>query len=116
MSGQKTLKRIMIEMGTGNALHSMDYTKAAIRAVQDASHHSSLTMFRSLGIDPDTMQIELTIAAQEPEKIDLDAVSRALPFGTVVPRAVKGGLNVTDETSGKPVVIVNAGLVIRVPL
>ena len=116
MSGEKTLKRIMLEMGTGNALHSMDYTKAAIRAVENASHHSSLTMFRSLGIDPATMQIELTLAAQEPEKIDLEAVSKALPFGTVIAKAVKGGLNVNDETSGRPVVIVNAGLVVRVPL
>lgn len=116
MSKPEQLKRIMLEMGTGNALHSMDYTKAAIRAVEDASRHSSLTMFRSLGIDPAVMQIELTLAAQEPEKIDLDAVSKALPFGTVTPKAVRGGLNVTDETSGKPVVIVNAGLVVRVPL
>ncbi|MCY6383394.1 Lin0512 family protein [Hoeflea prorocentri] len=116
MSDQKTLKRIMLEMGTGNALHSMDYTRAAIRAVEDATRHSSLTMFRSLGIDPDTMQIELTLAAREPEKINLDAVSKALPYGTVIPKAVKGGLNVMDETSGHPVVIVNAGLVVRVPL
>lgn len=110
------MKRIMLEMGTGNALHSKDYTKAAIRAVQDAMHHSSLTMFRSLDIDPKTAAIELTLAAQEPEKIDLAAVLETLPFGTVTPKPVKGGLNVIDETTGDPVVIVNAGLVVRVPV
>ncbi|MCR9137355.1 MAG: Lin0512 family protein [Alphaproteobacteria bacterium] len=110
------MKRIMLEMGTGNALHSADYTKAAIRAVQDAMHHSSLTVFRSLGIDPATATIDLTLAAQEPEKIDLAKVLETLPFGSVKPKAVHGGLNVVDETTGDPVIIVNAGLVVRVPV
>ena len=106
----------MLEMGTGNALHSGDYTKAALRAIDDAIHHSSITMFRSLGIDPASMEIELTLAAQEPDRIDLEQVKKALPFGNVTPRPVKGGLTVIDETSGEPVVIVNAGIVVRVPL
>ena len=109
-------KRIILELGMGNALHSSDYTKAARRAVEDAIHHSSLTVFRSLGLDPQSMQIELHLAAQEPEKIDLDAVVAVLPFGSVTPKAVKGGLNVRDETSGQACVIVNAGIVVRVPL
>ena len=115
MSGRQ-LKRIMLEMGTGNALHSGDYTKAALRAVDDAIRHSSITMFRSLGIDPASMEIELTLAAQEPDRIDLDASSGRLPFGHVTAKPVSGGLNVVDETSGEPVVIVNAGIVVRVPL
>ena len=115
MSGT-TSTRIMLEMGTGNALHSGDYTKAALRAIDDAIHHSSITMFRSMGLDPASMEIEVTLAAQRPERIDLEQVKRALPFGKVTPRAVKGGLDVVDETSGEPVVIVNAGLVVRVPL
>jgi uncharacterized protein (TIGR02058 family) len=103
-------------MGTGNALHSKDYTKAAKRAVQDAMHRSSLTMFRSLGLDPRSMQIELNLAAQEPEQIDLVAVAETLPFGHVTPRATKGGLNIVDETSGQTCVIVNAGILVRLPL
>ena len=55
------LKRVILEMGTGNDLHGGNYTKAAIRAVQDAIHHSSLGMIRSLGIDSKTMQVEVTI-------------------------------------------------------
>ena len=113
---QKQLKRVILEMGTGNALHSKDYTKAAKRAVEDAIHHSSLTVFRSLGIDPSSMVIELNLAAQEPEEIDLEAVAKTLPFGQVRPKAMKGGLNIVDETSGEPCVIVNAGIVVRVPL
>ena len=41
-------KRIILEMGAGNDLHGRDYTKAAMRAVDDALHHSSLTFIRTL--------------------------------------------------------------------
>ena len=34
--------RVILELGSGNDLHGSDYTKAALRAVQDALHHSSL--------------------------------------------------------------------------
>lgn len=113
---EKTLKRIILEMGMGNDLHGGDYTKAAKRAVQDALHHSSLALFGSLGIDPNSMQIELTLAAQEPDKIDLQAVADTLPYGKVRPMAVKGGLNVPDTTTGGVSVIVNAGVLVRLPV
>lgn len=110
------MKRIILEMGTGNDLHGRDYTKAARRAVQDALHHSSLALFRSLGIDPDTMRIDLTIAAQEPGEVDLDAVAATLPYGTVSPRAVRGGLDVEDPESGDTCVFVNAGVAVWLAL
>ncbi|MEL7468006.1 MAG: Lin0512 family protein [Pseudomonadota bacterium] len=110
------MKRIILEMGTGNDLHGGDYTKAAKRAVQDALHHSSLPMFKSLNLDPNSMEIELRLAAQEPAKIDLDAVAVTLPYGKVTPVAVKGGLNLPDGDEGAESVIVNAGIIVRLPL
>lgn len=110
------MKRIILEMGSGNDLHGEDYTKAARRAVQDAMHHSSLGLFRTCGIDPATMQIELTIAAQEPDKVDLDAVAAEMPYGQVTARAVKGGLNIPDHMNEGRTIIVNAGILVRLPL
>lgn len=110
------LKRIILELGTGNDLYGQDYTKAAKRAVQDAIHHSSLTLFKSLNIDPEKMQIELNLAAQEPEKIDLDEVAKELPYGQVTPKAIFGGLNIHDEVTDRTSVIVNAGIIVRLPL
>jgi len=110
------LRRIILEMGTGNDLYGEDYTKAARRAVQDAIHHSSLTLFKSLDIDPAVMQIELNIAAQEPEKVALDEVAAELPYGNVTARAVMGGLNVHDEETQRTSVIVNAGIIVRLPM
>ena len=112
----KELRRLILEMGTGNDLYGMDYTKAAKRAVQDAIHHSSLTLFRSLDIDPNTMEIELNLAAQEPDKIDLEEVAKELPYGKVTPKGVFGGLNIHDEVTDRTSVIVNAGIIVRLPL
>jgi uncharacterized protein (TIGR02058 family) len=110
------MKRIILEMGTGNDLYGEDYTKAACRAVQDAIHHSSITLFKSLDIDPQTMQIELNLAAQKPQEIDLEIVAAELPYGRVSPRAVFGGLNIHDEETDRTSVIVNAGIIVRLPL
>ena len=62
------MKRIILEMGTGNDLYGEDYTKAACRAVDDALHHSSLTLFRSLGFDHADMDVRVTIAVQDPKR------------------------------------------------
>ena len=110
------LKRIITEFGAGNDLHGGDYTKAAVRAVQDAIHHSSLALIRSLGIDSRKMQVEVTVGVQQPEKVDAAAVRAALPHGQVSVRAVKGGLDVPDDTSGDVAVIASAAVTVRLDL
>jgi len=66
-----TARRVILELGTGNDLHGGDYTKAALRAVQDALHHSSLAMIRTLKVDTRTgMFVDVTIGVQQPEKVD----------------------------------------------
>ena len=59
-----TLSRIILELGAGNDLHGGDYTKAALRAVDDALHHSSLSLIRSLDLDPQSAHVEVTIGVQ----------------------------------------------------
>jgi uncharacterized protein (TIGR02058 family) len=108
-----TAKRLFLEIGTGNDLHGGDYTKAAVRAVEDALHHSSLTLFRSLGIDPNSMQVEVTIGVQNPDKVDHAAVRRAFPYGQVDVNVVKGGLDVPDESGRDATVIASAAVVVR---
>ena len=108
-----TAKRFFLEIGTGNDLHGGDYTKAALRAVQDAMHHSSLALFRSLGIDPNSMQVEVTIGVQRPEKVDPAPVAAAFPYGQVTVKAVSGGLDVPDEDGREPTIIASAAVVVR---
>ena len=109
-------KRVILEMGSGNDLHGGDYTKAAVRAVQDAIHHSSLTLIRTLGLDSHTMQVEVTIGVQRPEKVDAAAVKAALPHGEVTVHVVKGGLDVPDDQAGDVAAIATAAVAVRLDL
>lgn len=108
-----TPARIIIEMGSGNDLHDEDYTKAARRAVQDALHHSSLILFRSLGLDREAMQIHVLIGVQKPERIDHAAVASELPYGKVSVKAVLGGLDVADPVAGTLSVVATAAVTVR---
>lgn len=93
-------QRIIIEMGMGNDLHGMDYTKACARAIEDALRHSSLPIFGVLGIGHEEMRVQVSVAVQEPDKVDVTALETKLPRGRAKVRAVHGGLNVPsgDET------------------
>jgi uncharacterized protein (TIGR02058 family) len=109
-------KRVILEMGSGNDLHGGDYTKAAIRAVQDALHHSSLIFIRSLGLDSRAMQVEVTIGVQQPDKVDAASVKAALPHGQVTVNVVAGGLDVPDPEGGDVAVIASAAVSVRIDL
>mgnify|MGYP000859538216 CR=1 FL=1 len=108
------LKRIILEMGHGNDMHGGDYTKAALRAVQDAIHHSSLIFLRTLKIDVSALEIEVTVGVQKPEKVDAEAVAKSLPVGNATVKVVKGGLDVPDDERGGASVIATAGVAVRV--
>ena len=104
-------------IGTGNDLHGGDYTKAALRAVQDALHHSSLAMLRALKVDPKTsMFVNVTIGVQQPDKVDLEKVRASLPHGIVTVKAVKGGLDVADPENNDPAVVASAAVEVRLEL
>jgi uncharacterized protein (TIGR02058 family) len=109
-------RRVILEMGAGNDLHGGDYTKAALRAVQDAIHHSSLTMIRTLDVDRSDVLVNVTIGVQHPEGVDTDIVKESLPVGTVSVRAVKGGLDIPDADTGDIAVIASAAIEVRLPL
>ena len=105
--------RVILELGSGNDLHGSDYTKAALRAVQDALHHSSLSFLRSLKIDKTKLDVEVTIGVQRPEQVDLEKVKNSLPVGNVTVKAVKGGLDVADLENNDPAVIASAAIAVR---
>ncbi len=111
-----TEKRIILEMGTGNDLYGMDYTKAACRAVQDALHHSSIVLFKSLGYDHSQMRVQVTIGVQEPDLVDIVRVCAELPRGRAEVTAVYGGLNVHDAEQNTTHVIASAAIEAFLPI
>lgn len=112
----ETEQRIILEMGSGNDLYGEDYTKAACRAVQDALHHSSLTMFQTLGIDHQRMRVKVTIGVQRPELIDTARVQGELPRGVAEVQAVFGGLDVHDREQGTTHVVATAAVEAFLPI
>lgn len=107
---EQPLERLILEVGMGNDLYGEDYTKAALRAVQDALHHSSLALFRSLDLDSAKMQVRVTIGVAQPDLVDCDAVAASLPRGQATVTAVLGGMNVVDADNGTTSVVASAAI------
>ncbi|MBT3466105.1 MAG: Lin0512 family protein [Ascidiaceihabitans sp.] len=103
-------QRIIIEMGMGNDLHGMDYTKACARAIEDAFRHSSLPLFGALEMSHDAMRVQVTVGIQEPDKVDVDTLVAKLPRGRAEVTAVFGGMNVVAENGSDTIVIAQAAV------
>lgn len=111
-----TEQRIILEMGTGNDLYGEDYTKAACRAVQDALHHSSIVLFKSMGLDHREMRVEVTVGVQRPERVDAERVAAELPRGRAEVSVVHGGLNVHDPDNATTHVIATVAIAALLPI
>jgi uncharacterized protein (TIGR02058 family) len=104
------MQRFIIEMGMGNSQYSQNYTKAAASAIEDAIRHSAIPLFDALGVGHEDMEVRVTIGAQEPDKVDTEALAAKLPRGRARVKAVLGGLNVTNPDTGVVTVIATAAV------
>ncbi|MBI4216731.1 MAG: Lin0512 family protein [Chloroflexi bacterium] len=87
-----TQKRCFLEMGMGVDMHGAEYTKAARRAVEDAIHRYNLLFLGPLGVkDPSEMEVEVTVAVPQPDKVNIAEVMKVIPKGKVSCKAVSGG-------------------------
>ncbi len=87
-----------------------------MRAVEDAIHHSSLSLIGSLAVDARAMQVEVTIGVQRPGEVRAETVKAALPHGQVSVKIVKGGLDVPGESAGDVAIIASAAVTVRLDL
>ncbi|HLY46287.1 MAG TPA: Lin0512 family protein [Stellaceae bacterium] len=108
-------KRMVLEIGMGTSIRSRDYTKAAVRALQDALWHNSLPVASALGQSADAMRVEVTIGVPHPELVDKEAVLAVLPHGSGTVNLVAGGLEIANDAGGASVVA-NAAAVVRLDL
>ncbi len=109
-------KRVVVEMGMGTDIRGGDYTKAAVRALRDALWHNSLSVTRALGMDVDSMQVEVLIGVPQPEAVNTAEVLAILPHGTGTVRVVQGGLEVLSEDGTQKTIIANAAAIVRLDL
>lgn len=105
-------KRLVTEIGRGTDLRGRDYTKAAVRALQDALHRNSLTVVPALGYPREAMEVEIRIGVAEPDQVDREAVAAVLPYGSATVDVVRGGLDIpADEGDGITVMATAAAVV-----
>ena len=110
------MKRMVLEIGMGTDIRGSDDTKAAVRALRDALWHNSLTVTKALGVDVDSMKVEVTIGTPHPERVDKEAVLAVLPHGTGWVNVVEGGLEIMNEERTSSTIIANAAAVVRLDL
>ena len=109
------MKRLILEMGSGADLYGKDYTKAAIRAFHNAIRHSSITLFSSLGLSHNDMDVIVTIGVQEPECVDIEALRAEVPRGNPTVNVVFGGQNISANHTGDTSVIATCAIEAFVP-
>jgi len=87
-------KKVAMELGMGSSLRHANYTAAAMRAVEDALWRNALTVADALGFTRDEMIIDVEIAVQKPDEVNLQEVASVFPYGKVTVTASKGGLDI----------------------
>jgi uncharacterized protein (TIGR02058 family) len=109
-------KRVVVEMGMGTSIRRQDYTMAAVRALRDALWHNSLSVTRALGMDVDSMFVEVTIGVPQPDAVDTAKILEVLPHGTGEVNVVHGGLEIPSEDGTGKTIIANAAAVVKLDL
>lgn len=107
------MKRMVLEIGMGTDIRGQDYTKAAVRALRDALWHNSLTVTSALGVDIDSMRVEVMIGVPHPELVDTAQVLAILPHGSGTVTLVEGGLEIPNDAGTGATVLAHAAAIVR---
>ncbi|HSO06665.1 MAG TPA: Lin0512 family protein [Pelomicrobium sp.] len=94
-------KLFLVEVGTGIDQHGQDVTTAALRAVEAAIRPVAMPGLKALlpGGDYRNMRIEVRLAVPcDRDKLDLERVRRAFPYGSVEIEVVDGGMTAGSGT------------------
>lgn len=104
--------RVAMEFGMGTSLRQADYTKAAVRALQDALWHNSLNMAEAFGFEKHDMIVDIEIGVQQPDAVDAETVKAVLPYGRGSVQVVHGGLDIPKPNGEGATIIANAAVVV----
>jgi len=104
--------RIALELGMGTSLRKGDYTRAAVRAVQDALWRNSVSFAEAFGFEKSDMLIDVEIGVQKPETVNSDEVKAVLPYGQGGVRIVRGGLDIPEPDGDGVTILANAAIII----
>jgi len=109
-------KRMVMELGMGTDIRGSDYTKAAIRAVENALRQNSLVVADAFGKPREEMRVDILIGVQKPEKIDRDSITAVLPYGNGSVEVQKGGMDTPKDDGSPGTILANAALLVYLDL
>ena len=81
---QARVKRLILETGSGADLYGQDFTKAVLRALDDALRYSSIFMFSTLGLNYANMKVNVRIGVHQPMKVNVGEITAAVPHDAPV--------------------------------
>ena len=108
--------RMALELGMGTSLRNGDYTRAAVRAVQDALWRNSISFAEAFGFEKSDMLIDIEIGVQKPDAVDGGAVKAVLPYGKGGVRIVHGGLDIPKPDGDGVTILANAAIIVSVDM
>lgn len=109
-------KIIALEFGMGTDIRGSDYTKAAVRAVEDALRRNALTGAVALGQDPEDMIVDLHVGVQRPEAVDQAKVAATCPYGKIRVHVQKGGIDSPSGATGGVTIAANVAAVVSLDM
>ena len=104
--------RMALEIGMGTSLRQGDYTRAAVRALQDALWRNSVSFAEAFGFEKSDMLVDVEIGVQQPEAVDIEEIKAVLPYGQCAVNVVAGGLDITKPDGEGVTILANAAIVI----
>lgn len=108
------MQRLLTEFGMGTSLRRGDYTEAAIRGLRQALWSNSINAAELMGFDKSDMRLDVQVAVQQPDAVDVARLAEVFPYGQVEISVVNGGLDVQrPDSAGAPNVMANVAISVR---
>ena len=104
--------RMALELGMGTSLRKGDYTRAAVRALQDALWRNSVSFAEAFGFEKSDMLVDVEIGVQQPDTVDIDEIKAVLPYGQCAVNVTTGGLDIPKPDGDGVTILANAAIVI----
>jgi len=104
--------RMALELGMSTSLRAGDYTRAAVRAVEDALWRNSISFAEAFGFDKSDMLIDIHLGVQKPDLVDTDMVKAVLPYGNGSVTVGEGGLDIAKLDGSGVTILANAAITV----
>ena len=105
-----------LELGMGTSLLAGDYTRAAVRAVEDALWRNSINFAEAFGFHKSDMLIDIHLGVQRPDLVDTDMVNAVLPYGNSCVTVGEGGLDIAKPDGSGVTILANAAITVSFDL